>query len=50
MQRLLTGQDMDYSGWVMVQPNRYRYLTQAMDSIEVRIVINEYLGGIVCWD
>lgn len=49
MQRMLTGQDMDPSGWIVVQPNMYRYVTSAVGHIEVRIVINEYIGCVAQW-
>lgn len=50
MQRMLTGQDMDQNGWIIVQPNMYRYTASAVGYIEVRIVINEYVGFIARWE
>lgn len=50
MQRLLTGDDLDESGWIIVQPNRYRYVADVSDEgTVVRIVLSEYLGCKVCW-
>ncbi|MDO6825609.1 hypothetical protein [Marinobacter sp. 1_MG-2023] len=50
MQRMLTGQDTDQSGWIVVQPNMYRYVASAVGYIEVRIVINEYIGCVAQWE
>lgn len=50
MQRMLTGQDTDQSGWIVVQPNMYRYVASAVGYIEVRIVINEYIGCVTQWE
>lgn len=49
MQRMLTGQDIDQNGWIVVQSGLYRYLASASGNIEVRIVINEYIGCKVQW-
>lgn len=49
MQRLLVGQDMDDNGWIVVQAGMYRYRALLSQGIEVRIVINEYLGSVVRW-
>ncbi|MNG26179.1 hypothetical protein D3C84_1111330 [compost metagenome] len=50
MQRILTGQDIDRSGWIIVQPDLYRYVASAVGHIEVRIVINEYIGCMAQWE
>ncbi|ERL51945.1 hypothetical protein [Halomonas huangheensis] len=50
MQRMLTGQDMDPTGWIVVQPNMYRYAASAVGYIEVRIIINEYVGCVAQWE
>jgi len=50
MQRMLGGQDM-FEGWVIVQPNRYRFLAHVSGSIiMVRFVIREYLACEVIWN
>lgn len=49
MQRMLTKQDT-VDGWIIVQPNRYRYLTHASDITLVRFVIREYLACEVVWN
>lgn len=49
MQRILTRQNVDYEGWIIVQPERYRYAASAGDGIDIRIVIQEYLGCHVQW-
>jgi hypothetical protein len=49
MQRLLTGVDIDDAGWIVVQPERYRFVASAGANIDVRIVIHEYLGCHVQW-
>lgn len=49
MTRMFTGVDVSKNGWIVVQPSNYRYLASQNSGIEIRIVINEYLGGIVKW-
>jgi hypothetical protein len=49
-QRLVTaGTEESATGWVTVQPGRYRYLASLNDGIEVRMVMSEYLAGYVRW-
>lgn len=51
MQRLLVaGPDVSPSGWIEVQPGRYRFLASLGNGIEVRIVIHEYLACFVQWE
>lgn len=50
MRRMLTGQDVDKTGWIVVQPNMYRYVASSVGYIEVRIVINEYVGCVALWE
>lgn len=49
MTRMFTGIDVSENGWIVVQPGMYRYAASQNSGIEVRIVINEYIGGIVNW-
>lgn len=49
MTRMFTGIDVSENGWIVVQPGMYRYLASQNSGIEIRIVVNEYLGGIVNW-
>ncbi|RLU01681.1 MAG: hypothetical protein D9N14_02510 [Ketobacter sp.] len=50
MQRMISGQDINHAGWIIVQPNTYRYVTSSSGAeIEVKIAISEYLGCIVKW-
>lgn len=49
MQRLISGADLVEDGWIIVQPERYRYHASVSSGIEIRIVIHEYLVGHVCW-
>lgn len=35
--------------WQIVQPGRYRYLVSIGESLIVRVVLSEYLGGEVAW-
>jgi hypothetical protein len=37
------------SGWIVVQPGRYRYLISSQSGVLVRIVLSEYLGCEVLW-
>ncbi len=36
--------------WIVVQPDRYRYLAMASESVVIRLVIREYLGAEVIWN
>lgn len=50
MTRLATGEDMRADGWVVVQPNVYRFAVMENDQFVVRTVIREYLATEVAWD
>ena len=50
MTRLVTGEDMRADGWVVVQPNVYRFAVMERGQIVVRTVIREYLATEVAWD
>lgn len=50
MQRLLTSEDSRGDGWIVVQDGWYRFHVDWGGDIEVRVVLGEYLGGIVRWD
>lgn len=50
MTRLMTGQDLDQNGWVIVQENVYRYLTLQLGLITVRTVLYNYLATEVTWE
>ena len=50
MTRLVTGDDMRPDGWVVVQPNVYRFAVMDQDQFVVRSVIREYLATEVAWD
>jgi hypothetical protein len=49
MQRLIEGTDATPSGWLNVQAERYRFNASLTNSIDVRIVIHEYLACHVYW-
>ncbi len=49
MQRLVKGTDVSPSGWLCVQPERYRYNASLGSGIDVRIVLHEYLACHVHW-
>lgn len=50
MHRLVEGPDDAFTnGWLVVQPDRYRYRTTMMDGVRVRLVIREYLAAEVAW-
>lgn len=49
MTRQVSGQDMD-TGWVVVQPQVYRYAVMQDGSITVRSVLRNYLATEVRWD
>ena len=51
MQRMLiAGNDVAPRGWIVAQPERYRYHASQVGGIEVRIVIHEYLACQVQWE
>ncbi|MDI6694260.1 MAG: hypothetical protein QME21_04380 [Anaerolineales bacterium] len=50
MQRLVEGTDITLDGWIIVQPERYRYNASVSRGIDIRIVIQEYLAGYIHWD
>lgn len=50
MQRLVSGDDMRPDGWVVVQPNVYRFAVMDQGQFIVRTVIREYLATEVTWD
>lgn len=50
MQRLISGEDMRPDGWVVVQPNVYRFAVMDHNQFVVRTVIREYLATEVAWD
>lgn len=50
MTRFATGEDMRVDGWVVVQPNVYRFAVMDHDQFVVRTVIREYLATEVAWD
>lgn len=41
---------LDPTGWVVVQPGRYRYFVEEDDGCTVKIVMSEYLACVVHWD
>jgi hypothetical protein len=49
MQRLIMPDNDMSNGWLEVQPGRYRFSASIVDGIEIRIVIHEYLAGLVRW-
>lgn len=50
MTRLITGEDMRPDGWVVVQPNVYRFAVMESGQFVVRTVIREYLATEVTWE
>lgn len=50
MSRLISGEDMRPDGWVIVQPNIYRFAVVDDGRFFVRTVIREYLATEVVWD
>jgi hypothetical protein len=50
MTRLITGEDMRPDGWVIVQPDVYRFAVVDDGQFTVRTVIREYLATEVIWD
>jgi len=50
MTRLVTGDDMRTDGWVIVQPDVYRFAVMDNGQFVVRTVIREYLATEVIWD
>ena len=50
MQRLIVAENNVYhEGWVIVQPDRYRYAVTQTELVEVRMVFSEYLACHVIW-
>ena len=49
MTRLITGKDMRSDGWVVVQPDVYRFAVMDNGQFVVRTVIREYLATEVAW-
>jgi len=49
MTRLVSGDDMRRDGWVVVQPNVYRFAVMDHGEFIVRTVIREYLATEVVW-
>lgn len=49
LQRMFSGDVVD--GWTIVQDHRYRYAVDYLegDTVRVRVVIAEYLAGVVVW-
>jgi hypothetical protein len=50
MQRMLLGTDLSAEGWLVVQPERYRFHTSQVGGVEVRIVLHEYLACYIRWE
>jgi hypothetical protein len=51
LQRLVEGgSDVSPSGWINVQPGRYRFHVSLGNGIEIRLVIHEYLACYVQWE
>ncbi|WP_417417636.1 hypothetical protein [Hoeflea sp.] len=50
MQRLITGEDLRSDGWVIVQPDVYRFAVMDNGQFVVRSVIREYLATEVVWE
>lgn len=50
MQRLVASWPTGASGWLVVQPERYRYLAAVVGGVVVRMVLSEYLACEVGWD
>lgn len=48
MTRMIEGQDMN-AGWIVVQPNWYRYTVFQRDGLVCRFVVAEYLGIEIGW-
>lgn len=49
MQRLVRSSGMEALGWILVQPEQYRYLASVGEAVIVRSVIGEYLASEVVW-
>ena len=49
MQRIVVGTDGALGGWLIVQPERYRYHAFLGSGIDMRIVLHEYLACCVHW-
>jgi hypothetical protein len=50
MARLISGEDMRSDGWVIVQPEAYRFAVMDNGQFVVRTVIREYLATEVIWE
>lgn len=48
MQRIIVPH-LTTSGWIDVQAEKYRYFVSCDCRVEVRIVVDEYLGSIIYW-
>jgi hypothetical protein len=49
MQRMLMSEDFA-AEWIVVQPQRYRYLAFVGSNLVVRVVLSEYLACEVVWE
>ncbi len=50
MRRIIEAWPDALERWIVVQPERYRYLTSYAQGVTVRIVLSEYLACEVRWD
>jgi hypothetical protein len=50
MTRLLTGQDINGDGWVIIQEGLYRYLAIQVGLMTVRAVLHDFLATEVYWE
>lgn len=50
MTRLISGDDLGPSCWIIVQPGMYRYRVDWTAGFRVQIVIREYLAAEVVWE
>lgn len=50
MQNIIEGSSDILGGWVVVQPDRYRYTWNSKNGITIKIVIREYLAASVTWN
>ena len=49
LSRVVMGHDLS-NGWIIVQPNVYRFAVQYLGGTEIRMVLHEYLAARVSWD
>ena len=49
MQRLVEETNFDEDGFLIVQPDHYRFKIEIEDGLKVRSVIHEYLATTVHW-